>query len=230
MDTSLWGKQAENKVRLNAPIALTADPVRAALAQLAGAEKTLGSLRGAFRSTPFQPEAGIPLFGLLVALGVLLLGFVGWLILDAHGGPGQFFTKMQMGGVVGVLVLVGIALGLIAFGGFRVRYLVRDLRQLFLVLEGGVVHVRHDGTRVFTWVEIADLNHAWIPLEYGGMDIGTEHIYRVMSKDGREVVLLGRSYPTSEDADEGRNLTDGDEPLTDVYQVGQFLARNIKER
>jgi hypothetical protein len=87
---------------------------------------------------------------------------------------------------------------------------------LLLIFDNGAAHVRSAGTNVYVWSQIQQVQHQAVHLEYGGMSTGSEHAYLLIDKDGRRLILLGRSYaaPAAE--------ASGD-ALTDVEQVANFL-------
>src|SRR5687768_2547449 len=116
------------KARLDSPLRATDPRVLGAVESLH--QEELGALRGAFRSTAMKPEAGIPIFGLVVLGGAAVLCLVIWLVFFDRGGPTEFVETLNVGGVIGVAVLGLIGIGLIAYGGMKVRAILRDIGQV----------------------------------------------------------------------------------------------------
>ncbi len=219
MDTSLWSVEGSNKARLNAPLALTDQQVVAASERLATFnEGRPRQLLGAFRSTPMQPHAGIPIFGLVLVIGIAIVVLAIWLaVFDRNGIIARGLSVRVI--VVGTVLLV-IGVALLLYSGRKLYQLVRDLRQLFLIFDNGVAHILPDATNVYSWSQIKEVRHQSVSFEYGGMSTGTEHAYTVIDRDGRQLVLLGRSYGTANDEASG-------DTLTDVEQVGRFLEAKV---
>ena len=161
-----------------------------------------------------QPYAGIPIFGLVLVIGIAVLGLAIWLLIfDRNGiiarGP-------SFGVILPGAVLTGMGIALVMYGGSKLRRIVRDLSQLLLVFDHGVAHIRPEETRLYSWPKIKEVRHQSVQLEYDGMSIGVEHAYTIIDEDGQPLVLLGRSYPSPDGEPSG-------DPLADVEQVGNFI-------
>lgn len=149
---------------------MTEASAAAKIASLGALRRTFGPVRRSVRATR---SIGL----ICIVLGVVAL--VGGIVLAITSDAGM-------------LCLSAIGLALVAFGVWAVRW-SRAYTDLRVALhEQGLVYSAGGEDQVYRWDELAEIGQVIITPRHGDYDRRTSHTYRLVTHDGRKLVLNDR--------------------------------------